>query len=498
MKSDEALLVLSELDQVGVALKPLAPGDVVHGVAIRTAIHPGHKVALRNLDAGEPVLKYGHPIGITTAPVQAGDWVHSHNLRTRLSGKVDYTYTPVSPGVSPQAGSKTPQTFRGYVRNDGQVGVRNEVWIINTVGCVNKTAERLAQMANQQLSGPGLDGFYTFSHPYGCSQLGDDLMTTQDLLARLVHHPNAAGVLVLGLGCENNQVTSLAQVIGPLSQKRVKYLTVQEVQDEWATGLELLGELADYARSFERVALPASRLIVGLKCGGSDGFSGITANPLVGLVSDKLVAQGGTTLLTEVPEMFGAETILMDRARDTATFHKVVDLINDFKDYYTARNQVIYENPSPGNKDGGITTLEEKSLGCIQKGGQSPVVGVVGYADPVRTSGLNLVQAPGNDAVSVTALAAAGAHIVLFTTGRGTPWGGPVPTIKISTNSELASKKPGWIDFDAGQILAGVDRDALAEELLDYILKVASGEAQANNEQHGFREIAIFKDGVTL
>jgi altronate hydrolase len=482
---------------VAVALKPLEPGDAVFSVVVREKILPGHKVALQNLAAGQAVMKYGHPIGRASVAIEAGQWVHSHNLATRLSGKLDYAYAPEF-GAVERGSDALPDTFMGYVRDNGGVGIRNEIWIINTVGCVNKTAERLSQMANASLGGPGIDGFYAFSHPYGCSQLGDDLSMTQTILARMVQHPNAAAVLVLGLGCESNQISDFRQVIGTMPDRRVRYLTVQAVSDEWTEGMAILEELADYARSFKRVPVPVSHLTLGLKCGGSDGFSGITANPLVGLVSDRLVARDGTSLLTEVPEMFGAETILMNRAQDSTTFASVVDLINGFKDYFVSHGEVIYENPSPGNKEGGITTLEEKSLGCIQKGGQSPVNGVMRYGQTAAAPGLHLVQSPGNDAVSVTALAASGAHLVLFTTGRGTPFGGPVPTLKISTNSELARKKPGWIDFDAGQLLDGADPQALADELYRLVIANASGDHPAHNETHGFREIAIFKDGVTL
>lgn len=495
-RSSDALK-LHPNDTVAVALKALNPGDTVFTIALQEAVLPGHKVALTDIPVGSAVLKYGHPIGQATTPIQRGQWVHSHNMTTRLSGKLSYAYTPEFPAVAAGAGS-LPDTFMGYVRENGRVGIRNEIWIINTVGCVNKTAERLAQMANAALGGPGLDGFHAFSHPYGCSQLSDDLSMTQTILARLVQHPNAAAVLVLGLGCESNQIADFRQVIGAMPDRRVRYLTVQAVADEWAEGMAALEELADYARSFHRVPLPVDKLTLGLKCGGSDGFSGITANPLVGRVSDRLVARGGTTLLTEVPEMFGAETILMNRAQDAATFDAVVQLIDGFKDYFVGHGEVIYENPSPGNKEGGITTLEEKSLGCIQKGGQSPVSGVLPYGVTVQSSGLHLVQSPGNDAVSVSALAASGAHLVVFTTGRGTPFGGPVPTLKIATNSELAEKKPGWIDFNAGQLLDGVSPETLADDLYRLVIQTASGERPALNEVHGFREIAIFKDGVTL
>lgn len=489
--------MLDPRDSVAVALQTLQPGDAAFAVTVQEVVMAGHKVAVRDMAEGDLVLKYGHPIGTAATPIRRGQWVHSHNLTTQLAGKLEYAYTPTFGDIHRGAAS-LPDTFRGYVRENGGVGIRNEIWIINTVGCVNKTAERLSHMANAQLAGPGIDGFYAFAHPYGCSQLGDDLQMTQTILARLVQHPNAAAVLVLGLGCESNQINDFRQVIGSEPDRRVRYLSVQAVSDEWTQGMAILEELADYARSFQRQSVPVSHLTLGLKCGGSDGFSGITANPLVGQVSDRLITRGGIGLLTEVPEMFGAETILMNQAQDQATFAAVVNLINKFKDYFVSHGEAIYENPSPGNKEGGITTLEEKSLGCIQKGGHSPVAGVLQYGETVAAPGLQLVQSPGNDAVSVTALAASGAQLVLFTTGRGTPFGGPVPTLKIATNSALASKKPGWIDFDAGQLLADADPDTLADDLYRLIIATASGERQAHNEVQGFREIAIFKDGVTL
>jgi altronate hydrolase len=407
-----------------------------------------------------------------------------------------YKYEPEA--AMPKPTINAAATFQGYVRANGDVGIRNEIWIINTVGCINKTCELLARMVQNRYNGRGIDGVQHFSHPYGCSQLGDDLSYTQKLLASLARHPNAAGVLVLGLGCENNQISLFKQVIGDYDPNRIKFMAAQEVSDELEQGLELLDELVGYAETMKRQPVPVSRLKVGLKCGGSDGFSGITGNPLVGAFSDLLIEQGGTSILTEVPEMFGAETILMNRAKDESVFEKTVSLVNDFKQYFINHGQEVYENPSPGNKAGGISTLEEKSLGCTQKGGTSQVVDVLPYGEPVKYNGLNLIQSPGNDQVSVTALSAAGAHIVLFTTGRGTPFGGAVPTVKISTNSDLAQRKKNWIDFNAGQLVEGTQMETLKQELFDYVLQLASGEVQTNNERNGFREIAIFKDGVTL
>ncbi|CAI6086674.1 UxaA family hydrolase [Cohnella sp. JJ-181] len=515
---DEVAIALRELRAGETVTWPGAAGEVAGTAAVLQDVPRGHKILIRPVAAGQHVHKFGYSIGIAKADIPVGSWVHTHNLKTGLGAVLDYAYKPrtdaaqgadadanadadgLDPGV-PAAKTAFPEgraSFQGYVRDDGEVGIRNEIWIVNTVGCINKTCETLARLASRQFEGRGIDGVFHFPHPYGCSQLGDDLTATQKLLTALVRHGNAAGVLVVGLGCENNQVDAFKQVIGDYDPERVKFMKAQEVEDELEEGLTLIGELVDYAERFVRTEVPLSKLRIGLKCGGSDGFSGITANPLVGRVADAITAAGGTALLTEVPEMFGAETILMDRAADEAVFDDIVKLVNDFKAYFIRHGQEIYENPSPGNKDGGITTLEEKSLGCTQKGGHATVTDVLPYGEPSRKPGLNLVQAPGNDLVSVTALAAAGAHVVLFTTGRGTPFGGPVPTVKIATNTALAERKKNWIDFNAGRLIEGMGMDALRDELLAQIVALASGERRTNNELNGFREIAIFKDGVIL
>lgn len=443
-------------------------------------IETGHKEALVDIPEGANVVKYGFPIGHATKAIKKGERVHTDNLKTNLGEKLTYTYEPVSYEL-PEV---TDYTINAYVRENGEIGIRNDIWIINTVGCVNKIAEKLS----------ALTGALCFTHPYGCSQLGDDHLVTQQILKGLIMHPNAGGVLVLGLGCENNNITTFREMLGPVNENRVKFLNAQDCEDELAEGVKLIEELKAYASTFERKSVSIAGLKVGLKCGGSDGFSGITANPLIGQFSDMLIAAGGSTVLTEVPEMFGAETILMNRCVDENVFNKTVNLINDFKDYFTQHNQVIYENPSPGNKAGGISTLEEKSLGCTQKGGMAPVVDVLSYGDRVTKNGLNLLNGPGNDMVAVTNLVAAGCHMVLFSTGRGTPLGGPVPTVKIATNSKLAEQKSNWIDFNAGPMLEGKE---LSGELLNYVMAVANGE-QTKNEKNGYREIAIFKDGVTL
>lgn len=455
------------------------------------SIPRGHKIALADIPRGTDVIKYGFPIGEAVEPIPTGTHVHTHNCRTKLRPSGQYTYTPrIPPAPAPET-----CTFDGFIRPDGSVGTRNEIWIIPTVGCVNKLAERLAA-AGSKLCGGELEGIYAYTHPHGCAQMGDDLVYTQRTLGSLVHHPNAAGVLVLGLGCENNNIPVFQDVLGQRDTDRVKFLNAQDEPDEIAAGLALLAELAEYAKRQKRSPVNASKLIVGLKCGGSDGLSGITANPIVGRVSDRMIACGGAALLTEVPEMFGAETILMNRCVSEDVFDQTVALINGWKDYYTRHGQVVYENPSPGNKDGGITTLEDKSLGCVQKGGASPVAAVLQTGER-PASGLSLLSGPGNDMVAVTELTAAGAQIILFTTGRGTPLGAPVPTLKISTNTALYESKPGWIDFDAGRLVTGHGMDELSDELWKLTLSTASGK-RTRNEENGYREIVIFKDGVTL
>ena len=448
---------------------------------VEVNISNGHKYAVRDICEGENVIKYGQPIGHATENIKIGDHVHSHNLKTNLSGKSEYIWQEYE-AVFDKIDSDI--TFMGYERENGDIGIRNDIWIVNTVGCVNKTAEKLSV----------LTGAKHFPHPFGCSQLGDDQEITRKILKGMVNHPNAGGVLVLGLGCENTNINVFKEVLGTWDKKRVKFLNTQDVDDEIAEGIKLINELKEYASSFERTPVHISKLKVGLKCGGSDGLSGITANPLVGKFSDRLISLGGSTVLTEVPEMFGAEHLLMKRAVNREVFDKTVSMVNNFKDYYIRHNQVIYENPSPGNKDGGITTLEEKSLGCVQKGGLSPVVDVLDYGDVVTKNGLSLLNGPGNDIVAVTNLMAAGVHLILFTTGRGTPLGGAVPTVKISTNRTLAEKKSSWIDFDASPVLNGSD---LTEDLLNYVLTVANG-TKTKNEINGYEEISIFKDGVTL
>ena len=490
------IVQITPRDMVAVALQPLAANKAVNygsgEVTPLSDIPMGHKVALRDIKKGEPVIKYGFPIGEATEDIPKGGHVHSHNLHTLLSGAHDYEYHPTHPKLE----AREPVTFMGYPRKVGRPGIRNELWIIPTVGCVNDIAKALAEKA-QKLVGGSVEGVYAFTHPYGCSQMGGDQENTRQVLANLATHPNAGGVLLLGLGCENSGIDQIMPHMGEYDPARLRTLICQQVEDEQAAAMTLIGELAENMKKDVRVPCPADQLVVGLKCGGSDGLSGITANPTIGVFSDLLGAMGGTTILTEVPEMFGAETILMDRCADEGLFGKTVHLINDFKEYFESYHMPVYENPSPGNKAGGITTLEDKALGCTQKSGSGPVKGVLKYGEKVTTPGLNLLSAPGNDLVASTALAISGAQLVLFSTGRGTPFGCPVPTVKIASNSPLAEKKKNWIDFDAGRLLSGMSLDALGQDLMTLVLAIAGGQ-HTRNEINGFHDLAIFKQGVTL
>ncbi len=490
-------------DNVIVCLEPMAKGETVavsdgRVVTSLEEIPAGHKMAIKEIAADSNVVKYGYAIGHATENIAEGRWVHTHDIKTNLEGILEYKYEPNTEDIEKKKalmGSKKA-SFKGFVRKDGRVGIRNDIWIIPTVGCVNNIATALANKASRMLKG-NVDEVIAFTHNYGCSQTGDDQEHTRTILSDLIKHPNAGGVLVLGLGCENSNIDVLMPYIGEYDKERVKFLVAQKSDDEIAEGLELLQELIDAAAGDEREEVDASKLIIGLKCGGSDGFSGITANPLVGRISDKIVECGGTSILTEVPEMFGAETILMNRCKDESTFNDTVNMINGFKDYFTRQGEPIYENPSPGNKAGGITTLEDKSLGCTQKSGDYPVMNVLEYGERTDVTGLNLLCAPGNDLCAATALASSGAQIVLFTTGRGTPFACPVPTMKIASNNTIADKKGNWIDFRAGQILEGRTFDELSEELFDKILRTASGE-KLKHEEAGFHDMAIWKRGVTL
>lgn len=497
--NQSSFIKINPADSVVVCLRQLNKGETINvdnkEVCVLQDTPAGHKILINDTNKGDNIIKYGYPIGHAMEDLKAGVWVNENNLKTNLSGTLSYEYKPVDEKLNIE---KVQRTFKGYVRKNGEVGIRNEVWIVPTVGCVNGIAERLAEQLTKETNLEGIDAVHAWHHNYGCSQLSDDHENTRKVLRDIVLHPNAGAVLVLSLGCENNQPDQFEKLLGDYDKERIKFLITQNVKgDEVEEGMKILRSLYDIAKKDERTECPLSELRVGLKCGGSDGFSGITANPLVGELSDFIVAQGGTSILTEVPEMFGAETILMNRCETPQLFEQTVKLVNDFKEYFLSHGEPVGENPSPGNKAGGISTLEDKALGCTQKCGRAPVSGVLGYGDRLETKGLNLLSAPGNDLVASTALASAGCQIVLFTTGRGTPFGTFIPTMKISTNTNLYNNKPNWIDFNAGELIEGTDMPALLQKFVDKIISVANGEKTCN-EKNGYREISIFKNGVTL
>lgn len=488
-------IIINENDNVAVVLRPFLKGEEVNGVTLLEDIPQAHKVAIKDIKKDEDIIKYGAPIGHATQDIKKGEHVHVHNTKTNLNDVFDYEYHPNFANVKT---IKKNATVDVYARKNGEFGIRNELWIIQLVGCVSGNAHAIIENFKSKYDTSAIDGVYTFNHPFGCSQMGGDHLMTRTYLQNMVKHPNAGGVLVLALGCENNQMKSFKETLGEYDEERTRFLVCQEVEDEISEGTKLLKELYDIMKNDKRTTQPISVLRVGLKCGGSDGMSGITANPLLGKFSDYMALNGGTTVLGEVPEMFGAEHLLMARAKDEDTFHKVVDLINNFKIYFKNHNQVIYENPSPGNKNGGITTLEDKSLGCTQKSGSTKVMDVIKMGERIKTNGLNLTSTPGNDLVATTTLGCAGCQMVLFTTGRGTPFGGFIPTVKVSTNTQLATKKSNWIDFNAGALVGEKSMDELLSDFIDLICDVASGRKKTKNEINNFREISIFKDGVIL
>ncbi|MFP4957373.1 altronate dehydratase family protein [Bacillus subtilis] len=496
----KSFIKIHKQDNVLLALRDIQKGERLHAdgvsIEVKDDIKRGHKIALQSIKENDSIIKYGSPIGHASQDISIGEHIHVHNTKTNLSDIQSYSYTP---RFDENPYSNENRMFKGFRRENGDAGVRNELWIVPTVGCVNGIAEKMLQRFVRETGDIApFDNVLVLKHQYGCSQLGDDHENTKQILLNAIRHPNAGGVLVLGLGCENNELARMKEALQDVNLERVKFLESQSVTDEMEAGVALLKEIHEAAKGDKREDIPLSELKIGLKCGGSDGFSGITANPLLGRFSDYLIAQGGSTVLTEVPEMFGAETILMQRAANEEVFHKIVDLINDFKQYFIKHDQPVYENPSPGNKAGGISTLEDKSLGCTQKAGISPVTDVLKYGEVLKTKGLTLLSAPGNDLIASSALAAAGCQIVLFTTGRGTPFGTFVPTVKVATNTELYEAKPHWIDFNAGLLAEDdVHEEYVLREFIHYMIEVASGQL-VNHEKNDFRELAIFKSGVTL
>lgn len=492
---DISLIIINEKDNVAVALHEIKKNEEHDGVIFLNDIPFGHKVALKDIAKGENIIKYGFPIGCAKNDIKAGEHVHTHNLHTNLNDIIEYEYNPAD--IENNIKTESDIFFDGYKRPDGRVGTRNEVWIIPTVGCVNNTAKILENMASKKY-GNRCDGIFAYTHNMGCSQTGNDQFITQKLLSGIIRNPNAGGVLVISLGCENNNLEVFKPFLNDIDENKIRFLTTQDTEDEYEEGMKYLDEITKYASSFKRKKVPIKYLNIGFKCGGSDAFSGITANVVCGKLNDIFIKNGGSSVLTETPEMFGAETILMSRAANKKVFEDMVELINGYKNYFTKYGETIYENPSPGNKKGGISSLEEKSLGCVQKGGTSPIADILDYGEYISKSGLNILKGSGNDQVSCTNLTASGVNIILFTTGRGTPFGSIVPTLKISSNSNIYKKKNNWIDFNAGRVLENIPVDNIVKELFDLVINVASGKMQTKNEKNGYREISIFRDGIIL
>ena len=484
---------IAENDNVIIALEPFIKGDMICDFEVLEDINIGHKMAATDILAGEDIIKYGHKIGRATTKITKGSWVHVHNVETNLGEIFEYQYQPLKKCINVNLPAQEIKVFH---RKNGEVGIRNELWVIPTVGCINALANRIVEKFKEDHSRIDIDGIFAYTHPYGCSQMGDDLVNTRETLQNIVTHPNAGGVLVIGLGCENNLLSTFKDTLQNYDLDRVKFLNFQSVDDEVESSIAVLNELYELMKTDKREVSSLSKIRIGLKCGGSDGLSGITANPLLGRLSDYIIHHHGSMVLTEIPEMFGAETILMEKCESEEVFYNYVKLINDFKGYYQKHNQVIYENPSPGNKAGGITTLEDKSLGCIQKGGNSQIVDILNHTEKIKKNGLSIISAPGNDLVSTTTLGMSGCQLVLFTTGRGTPFGGFIPTLKVSSNNELAAKKPHWIDFNAGNF-ASDTADVILKDFVDLIYETINGK-KTKNEINNLREIAVFKNGVTL
>lgn len=463
-------IVINDKDNVGVCLTET------------DNIPAGHKVALCDINKDDFVIKYGQIIGRATQFIPKGSWVHSHNLRSHLDEKMEYEYNYKAFNPEIKAG-----TFLGYKRDKGRAGIRNEIYIIPTVGCVNNVCMRVEKLCQKYVKG-SIDGIFALTHQFGCSQLGEDNDNIKKLLCSVALNPNASYVLFVGLGCENNGLDGIKEYLKPFNRDNIAYFNCQEVEDDVSYAVDIIKGFADKVKDLKREEVSLKELCIGLKCGGSDGYSGLTANPLVGTITDKFVSLGASAILTEVPEMFGAEQLLMNKCKDKQVFVKYKEMIENFKAYYTDNGFPVYENPSPGNKKGGITTLEEKSLGCVEKAGSTEIVDVLEYGELVTKSGVSVLNAPGNDLIASTALAASGCQIVLFTTGRGTPFSTFVPTMKIATNDRLSNFKSNWIDFNAFSMNA--------EGLFDIIMSTVNGVYKCKNEDQ--REIAFYKTGVTL
>ena len=484
-------LRLHETDTVMVALAAIPPGTgIAPGVVTSEAIPAGHKVSLRPVETGENVVRYGQIIGTATAPIAAGAHVHVQNLGMGRH-RQDYGFGEAARALPPV---ETPATFRGFHRPSGRVGTRNYLGILTSVNCAGSVARFIAEEADRQnllAAFPNVDGIVPIVHGTGCgmSGKGEGYETLFRTLAGYGHNPNFGAILMVGLGCEVMQIPDLIDRKALRDDARFRYMTIQQTGGTRATvdrGVGILRELAAEADKAERAEAPAAHLSLGMQCGGSDGYSGITANPALGVASDLLVRHGGISILSETSEIYGAEHLLTRRAVDEPTGRKLIDLIEWWEDY-TARNfGEMDNNPSPGNKRGGLTTILEKSLGAVAKGGAAPLSGVYKYGEPIDRPGFVFMDSPGYDPCSVTGQIASGANLIAFTTGRGSVSGyQPVPCIKIASNPDLWKRMQPDMDVNCGDILSGVTLEEKGREIFELMLRVASGE-ETKSEAQGF------------
>lgn len=490
-------------DTVALATSELKKGQTVtvdgETITLLDDIPNAHKIALKDFETGEAVRKYDNIIGYASKPIKKGEWIHSHNEVTGLGKSKEYTYdfNPISifPGES-------DKTFMGYDRADGGAGIRNHLAIISTVFCANGPLRKLARMAEAKYPATeNFDGIIAFDQEFGCSQTGKDLVTTCKIIAGIAKNANFGGVLLVSNGCEMAIPSVLEQYMGDYDKKRIRTLTLQEVEDEFTAGMELIDEIMEEMKDDKRTPININRLHIAMNCGGSDGYSGITANTLLGTLCDTLVKEGAIMNMTEVPEMMGAEHILMNRAADKSIFDDIVKMMYDYDAYFARYGEKAADNPTQGNKAGGLTTLEEKSLGCIQKGGHCAVMEVLEYGERATKNGFVLVSGPGNDLAGVSGQIAAGAVLTIFTTGRGTPCGFAGPTFRLASNTALATRKSNWIDYDAGRLLTAKtpeEVEALNKELYDAIMATVNGQYRTRTEENGYYILGALKDGVTL
>ena len=475
-------VLLNPRDSVVVALRGFQAGDTLalgeEAIQLLDSVPPGHKVAIRPVAAGEPIFKFGWSIGVATKPIRVGQHVHTQNVKCDHHIDLEAISTDV-PAELPRLEG---HTFEGFRRADGRVGTRNYLAVISNVNCSASVARMIASRFDQQTLAafPNVDGVISFRHEGGCAMAfnGSRHRMLSRVLGGMARHPNIGGFLLVGLGCEQGTLDHLVQSQG-LQGEAVPVLSIQSAGGTSKTverGVEIAAGLLKQVNGFQRETVPASHLVLGTECGGSDGYSGITANPALGAAADRLVACGGTAILSETSEIFGAEHLLTRRARSRAVAEKLLERIEWWKWYCSNYGEELDNNPSVGNKAGGLTTITEKSLGAVSKGGTTPLEAVYEYAEPVQQQGFVVMDTPGFDPASVTGMVAGGANLIAFTTGRGSCFGSkPTPTFKIASNTRLFQQLPEDMDFNAGQVVEGRSVDEVGQELFSRLLDTASG-----------------------